>query len=249
MQSIDLNCDLGEGMPDDELLMCLISSANIACGGHAGDEDSMKLTVNLALQHKVAIGAHPSYPDKKNFGRFDLLGAGITAADLVNITGDQLESLQKICLEEGASLHHVKPHGALYNRLARDEEAAGFFCEAVRDFNSSLLIYGLSGSRMEKIATDAGLTFIHEVFADRTYREDGSLTPRSEPGALIEEPDACLFQLTDMLERKSVRSTTGNRIPVRADTVCLHGDGTHAVEFATLICKMLAEKNISVKTC
>lgn len=247
MQSIDLNCDLGEGMPHDEALMRFISSANIACGGHAGDPDSMKHTVKLAKQFGVAAGAHPSYPDKENFGRKDLLDLELRPKDLFDITLTQIQSLDKICVEEEVLLQHVKPHGALYNRLAGDEEAAGFFCEAVYQFNPDLLVFGLSGSRMEKIATNAGLTFIHEVFGDRTYREDGSLTPRNLPGALIDDAAACAAKLTDMIERKQVRTNTGKLIPILADTVCLHGDGKHAVEFAAAIRQILSQMHIAIK--
>jgi 5-oxoprolinase (ATP-hydrolysing) subunit A len=246
---VDLNCDMGEGMPTDAAIFPFISSANIACGGHAGDEDTMRRTIELALQHNVAIGAHPSYPDRANFGRIDMLdhdpdhpdhdpttpGARLYLRDLAGILTSQLGQLQKVCTSFGTRLRHVKPHGALYNRAAKDAAVSDVICQTILAFDPSLLLYGLSGSEMKRRAQASGLRFVSEVFADRTYREDGSLTPRTEPHALIEDPAAAVQQVLKML-----------RPPFSADTICIHGDGLHAVEFARTIHGMLLQNGISI---
>lgn len=241
---IDLNCDMGEGMPTDAAIFPFISSANIACGAHAGDEDTMRRTIELALQYDVAIGAHPSYPDRANFGRLDMLdpatpGARLQLHDLSATLTDQLAQLQKVCASFGTRIRHVKPHGALYNRAARDATVSAIICKAILDFDPSLLLYGLSGSEMKNQAAAAGLTFVSEVFADRTYREDGSLTPRTEPNALIDDTAAALKQVLQMVNEGTVTTQSGAIIPIAADTICLHGDGPHAVTFAKRISEEL----------
>lgn len=269
MLSIDLNCDMGEGMDNDAAIMPFISSANIACGYHAGDEDTMRHVVEEALKHNVAIGAHPSYPDRENFGRVDILDhddrfsrnhsdrpgtsleelpdrPGIRPEDLPNIIIDQLGALQKVCTGYGTRLHHVKPHGALYNRAARDAAVSALVCKAIKEFDSSLLLYGGSGSIMEMEAERYGLSFVREVFADRTYREDGSLTPRGEADALIEDSGLAIRQVLKMIREGRVAATSGKEIPLIAETVCIHGDGDHAAEFARMIHEALAQNWISV---
>jgi len=232
---IDLNCDMGEGMETDAAIFPYISSANIACGYHAGDPDTMRRTVELALRHHVAIGAHPSYPDRANFGRLDMLGQGVTLEEIPDLVVDQLIVLQAVCEEFGTRLHHVKPHGALYNRAARDAAVSALICRAVREFDASLKLYGLSGSVTGEEAARHGLVFVHEVFADRTYLPDGSLTPRSMPGALIEDEGQAMAQVRRMVEEGRVNVAGGGEIEIRAETVCLHGDGAHAVAFARMI--------------
>jgi len=247
---IDLNCDMGEGMENDGLLMPFISSANIACGSHAGDADVMRRTVEMALEQNVVIGAHPSYPDRENFGRVDLLdpGAGSTfqLEELTGIIIHQLDALQKICRDAGARLHHVKPHGALYNRAAKDPLVSAWICRAVKAFDPSLLLYGLSGSHMQMEAERSGVPFVHEVFADRTYREDGSLTPRSEPHALIEDPQQALRQVLKMVQEGKVEAVRGKEINLEARTICIHGDGSQAVAFAGLIHTALLQRGVVV---
>ncbi|HEX9508889.1 MAG TPA: 5-oxoprolinase subunit PxpA [Puia sp.] len=235
--SIDLNCDMGEGMETDAAIFPFISSANIACGYHAGDADTMRRTVELALKHQVAIGAHPSYPDRDHFGRIDILGMTLSPEELPGILVDQLILLQAICDEFGVRLHHVKPHGALYNRAAKDAAVSALICRAIREFDPSLLLYGLSGSQLKKEADRLELSFVSEVFADRTYREDGSLTPRTEPGALIEDPEQAARQVLKMVGDPSIL----------AETVCLHGDGSHAAQFARMIHATLSEKGIEIR--
>jgi UPF0271 protein len=239
---MDLNSDMGEGMATDEAIFPYISSANISCGYHAGDADIMRRTVEMALRHHVAIGAHPSYPDRANFGRVDMLGKGVVLEEIVGLVVDQLIVLQAICDEFGTRLHHVKPHGALYNRAARDVEVSALICRAIREFDPSLQLYGLSGSVMGTEASRHGLVFVNEVFADRTYQADGSLTPRTSPGALIEDAGQSLMQVRRMVKEGKVVAVTGEEIDIVAETVCLHGDGDHAVEFAKMIFEALSKK-------
>jgi len=241
---IDLNCDLGEGYPNDAALMPLISSANIACGFHAGDADTMRRTVDLALEYGIAIGAHPGFDDRENFGREPQRLSKQASYDLVTT---QLEKLQAVAHASGAALHHVKPHGALYNMAAKDPELAFVIAHAVLDFNPALILYGLSGSASIAQARALGLATASEVFADRSYQPDGSLTPRSQSGALIGDTQKCLEQVWDMIQKKSVRAVDGAVVPIVAETICLHGDGEHAVEFAGAVRAFLLKKKIAVQ--
>ncbi len=264
-EAVDLNCDMGEGMSTDAAIFPFISSSNIACGGHAGDADTMRRTVELALRHGVAIGAHPSYPDRVNFGRIDILDRPLRRVDLPGLIYEQLHRLQSICREFGTRMRHVKPHGALYNRAAGDADVSALIVRAVVDLDPSLLLFGLSGGETQRIAGESGLRFISEVFADRTYQPDGSLTPRSEPGALIEDPARAVAQVLQMVQEGRVetveRAGSGGEeragdgrasepgegtVAIRAETICLHGDGSHAVEFAGLIHGVLTGKGIRV---
>lgn len=253
MLSIDLNGDMGEGMENDSAIMPFISSVNIACGYHAGDETIMRRTVELALTHRVAIGAHPSYPDREHFGRVDRLDPGtppfpvIGMADLPEILTDQLARLVRICHASGGRLHHVKLHGALYNRAARDQAVSAILCETLRGFDPSLIIYGLSGSSMGEEAARRGLRFVHEAFADRGYDEDGSLTPRGRPNALIEDPASAASRALTMIRDGRVATTDGKIIPLRAETICIHGDGAHAVEMIRAIRETMNQAAVAVK--
>lgn len=248
MPAIDLNCDLGEGYPSDALLMPWISSANIACGYHAGDMDTMKRTVALCMQHNVAIGAHPSYPDRENFGRIDMMDVHLSVQDLPYIIEDQIILLQEICIEAGAKLHHVKPHGALYNRAAKDKFVSEAICVAIKVIDPTLILYGLSGSEMEAVAYTTGLHFMREVFADRTYQNDGSLRPRNYADALITDTDQSLQQVLQMIDEGTVRTVDNKIIPIRAETICIHGDGAHAMEFARRINEEMLRNGIAVKS-
>jgi 5-oxoprolinase (ATP-hydrolysing) subunit A len=245
MPTIDLNCDMGEGIGNDDDIMPFVSSANIACGYHAGDEDTMRKTVDSAIKNNVAIGAHPSFFDRKNFGRTEMKMAGDEIYDLVLL---QLRTIDKIINEKNAKLHHVKPHGALYNMSAKDSSIAQAIAQAVKDFNESLILFGLSGSVSISVAQEIGLKTAKEVFADRTYQDDGSLTPRSQAGALVEDEGKLMQQLLQMIQEKAVTTVTGKRIPIVGDTVCIHGDGKHAVEFAKTINEQLRVKGIEIKT-
>jgi UPF0271 protein len=243
MTTIDLNCDLGEGCGSDAELMRYISSANIACGFHAGDGDTMRRTVELALENGVAIGAHPGYADPENFGRTPM---NLAPAEVRQLIFDQLEALKRVCDPLGAKIRHLKPHGALYNQAAKDRELASAVIEAVAEWDRDLIFYGLSGSEMISEAEKVGLRTASEVFADRTYQSDGSLTPRTEPNALITETETSVTQVLDMIRYGRVRSTDAIMVAIKCETICLHGDGDHAVEFACLIRKKLETEGVKV---
>lgn len=240
---IDLNCDMAEGVGNESELMPFITSANIACGYHAGNEDLMKSTVDLCLKHGVAVGAHPSFPDRKNFGRTNM---DLPAEQIMKIITDQLQILKKIAHRQGAKLHHVKPHGALYNMAAKDKKLAYAIALAVKNFDGELTYYGLAQSVMITEAEELNLKVAHEVFADRTYQPDGSLTPRTLPNALIENDEEALAQSIRLIKAHKVKSVSGVDIDLKADTLCLHGDGKHAVQFARLIHARLVSEKIAI---
>jgi UPF0271 protein len=227
--SIDLNCDMGEGIGNDEDLMPFISSANIACGFHAGNGETIRHTIDLAKQFGVHIGAHPSFRDRENFGRKEIR---MVPEKLYALIIEQLIKLDLIAKERGVSIHHVKPHGALYNMASRDAAMAKIIAQAVSDFDERMILYGLSGSALVREAQALGLTTWSEVFADRTYQDDGSLTPRSHDNALIEDEEKCIQQVQQIIQEGRVTTVTGNQIPLVAQTICIHGDGKHAVRFA-----------------
>jgi len=244
MQYIDINCDMGEGIGNESFIMPFISSANIACSFHAGDEAEMKRVVELCLQLNVAIGAHPSFYDKQNFGRIEM---NLSANEIQQLIKEQLYILNNIVLAAGGKLHHVKPHGALYNMAAKDVGIAAAIAGAVKDFDSALVYYGLSGSVMIEAALKAGLSTANEVFADRTYQPDGSLTPRTESGALVTNPNEAIQQVLQIIQEKKVTAINGEKIAMQADTICIHGDGMHAVEFAKKIHQRLVATGIQIQ--
>lgn len=244
MHTIDLNCDMGEGLPNDALLMPCISSANIACGYHAGNETIMKRTVELALLNRVAIGAHPGFADKANFGRTEIQ---LPLEEIYNLVAEQVHLLQIIAERAGAKLQHVKPHGALYNMSAKDPAWATIIAKAVFDLDSNLILFGLSGSHSITEAKKAGLKTANEVFADRTYQSDGSLTSRSQTNALIEKAEQSIQQVLQMIQQQTVTSIANKQVPIIAETICLHGDGAHAVNFASAINQALRKFHISIK--
>ncbi|WP_047250147.1 5-oxoprolinase subunit PxpA [Chromobacterium subtsugae] len=226
---IDLNADLGEDCGDDAALLEHVSSANIACGWHAGSADTMLQVVRMALRRGVAIGAHPSFPDRENFGRREMqLPPDAVRAGVLY----QLGALDAIVRAEGGEMRHVKPHGALYNQAARDPALAAALARAIRDFNPRLRVIGLAGSGFLAACRAEGLDARREVFADRGYRADGSLVPRGAPGALLDSAEAVLAQVSDMALRQRVIAVSGESVPLRADSICLHGDGPHAAAFA-----------------
>lgn len=241
--SADLNCDIGEGIGNDEDIMPFISSANIACGYHAGDKSTMKHTVDLCIKYNVAIGAHPSFCDKENFGRTDI---HLPLSEVYDLVTKQIHLLNEIVKKAGAKLHHLKPHGALYNMAARSSKLAAIIALAVKDVNETLMVYGLSGSHIISEAKAIGLKTASEVFGDRTYRDDGSLTPRSKHNALIEDGNKVVQQALQMIKEKTVTSVSGKIIPVIAETICIHGDGKHAVEFSKLIHDALIKEKIKI---
>lgn len=238
MPTIDLNCDLGEGAGHDGELMPLVTSANIACGAHAGNRETMAAAVALAAAHGVAIGAHPGFPDRENFGRIE---RATTPAEVNRIVQAQIEQLAAIA---GPALRHVKLHGALYNQVARDAGLAGPLAEELARTWPRLVVFALAGSALAAAARARGLRVAEEVFADRTYRRDGTLTPRSLPGAMITDPGLAVAQVLRMVREGRVRATDGTDVAVRADTVCVHGDGAHAVVFARRLNAALREAGI-----
>ena len=223
---------MGEGMDTDAMVMPFITSANIACGYHAGDAAVMQQTVELCLKHNVTIGAHPSFFDRKNFGRTEM---ELDIREVYDLISQQLFILNEITEGFDVKLNHVKPHGALYNMSARNIELANIIAKAVKDFDASLILFGLSGSHSINEANAIDLKTASEVFADRTYQDDGSLTPRSQPNALIEDTDKAIQQVLQMIKEGTVTTISGKIIPIVAETICIHGDGKHAVEFAEAI--------------
>ncbi|TCC97422.1 5-oxoprolinase subunit PxpA [Pedobacter psychroterrae] len=245
----DLNCDMGESfgaytMGNDEAIMPFISSVNIACGFHAGDPATMQMTVKAAIRHGLKIGAHPGFPDLQGFGRREMK---LSATEVYNITLYQIGALSAFVKAEGSALHHVKPHGALYNMAAVNPELADAIAEAVYAANPSLILYGLSGSELIKSAERRGLNVKNEVFADRTYKQDGTLTPRSQAGALINDSKTAINQVMRMVKEGIVTSSEGLDIAIRADTICLHGDGGHALELAREISHRFKQEGIIVR--
>jgi UPF0271 protein len=237
--TIDFNCDLGEGGGADGELMPWIISANIACGGHAGDVVTMRETVALAEAHGVAVGAHPGFLDRENFGRRE---QELTAGALRELVTSQIEALRGC-----GSVRHVKPHGALYNQAARDPEMAKIIAEAVYENDPKLILVGLAGSELVRAGRKRGLRVANEVFADRTYQADGSLTPRSRSDAVITDEAAAVAQVVRMLREGWVRSTDGSTVPIEADTVCLHGDGPKAVAMARRLNEALRDSGIKIR--
>ncbi|HQZ49705.1 MAG TPA: 5-oxoprolinase subunit PxpA [Chitinophagaceae bacterium] len=233
----DINCDLGEGIGNDALIIPFITSANIACGYHAGDIDTMHQTIAICLKHNVSIGAHPSFLDRENFGRTEI---NLPVDDLYELLTQQLIIFSEVADIFDKTINHVKPHGALYNMSAKDAFIANIIAKAVNDFDSNLILYGLSGSHSISVANRMGLKTASEVFADRTYQDDGSLTPRSKHDALIIDADKMIQQVSQMINDGTVTTVSGKSIPIKAETICIHGDGKHAVEFAKAIHKLLS---------
>lgn len=244
MPSIDFNCDMGEGIGNDEAIIPFISSANIACGYHAGNEDIIRTAVELAIKNKVAIGAHPSFFDKENFGRTEM---NLSLGEIYDLVILQLRTIAKIIRKSKSKLHHVKPHGALYNMSAKDPTIAKTIAEAVKDFDDKLIVFGLSGTCSVTEASKIGLKTANEVFADRSYQDDGSLTPRSHQNALIEDVDKAIEQVLQIALEKTVTSVNGRKIALVADTVCIHGDGKNAIQFASAIYQGLKQNHVDIK--
>ncbi|MCK6617060.1 MAG: LamB/YcsF family protein [Cyclobacteriaceae bacterium] len=241
--TIDLNCDMGEGMPNDAAIMPYISSANIACGYHAGDEATMRKTIDMCLKYNVAIGAHPGFNDKPNFGRVPMQ---LTSDDLYQLVQKQLQIIDKICKEKNAVLHHVKPHGALYNMAAKDNAMSRTIAQAVKDYNPKLIYYGLSGSVMIAEAKALGLKTANEVFADRVYQEDGSLLPRTFAGAQISSSEQSVEQVMNLINGFVV-ATNGRRLKLQADTICMHGDEPGAAQLAEQLHSKLHQLRVQIR--
>ena len=242
---VDLNCDLGEGAGSDEAILPLVTSANIACGFHAGGPAEMRRTVRAAIEHGVAIGAHPGLPDRENFGR---VPRPITPDEAYEMVVYQVGALDGFVRTAGGggTMSHVKPHGALYNMAAADAALADAIAKAVHAIDPDLVLVGLSGSELIRAGQRTGLATASEVFADRSYQPDGSLTPRDRPGAILTDVSRVVQQAIDLVRKQQVRATNGTDIPVHAETICIHGDGAHAVEFARAIRRGLADAGITI---
>jgi 5-oxoprolinase (ATP-hydrolysing) subunit A len=244
MTRIDLNCDLGEGAGHDAELMPFITSANIACGGHAGNVTSMRTALELAARHGVAAGAHPGFNDPAHFGRREL---PMPPSEVHDLVVDQIRALLGVARVVGTGLVHVKPHGALYNLAARDPAVARAVAGAVREVDAQLVLYGLAGSRLPEAGRACGLRVASEIFADRSYEPDGSLTPRTETGALVVDEHAAAAQVLTALRDGWLRARDGTRLELRADTVCVHGDGPRAVTLARTLRTELTKAGIELR--
>jgi len=237
--AVDLNADLGEGGGNDAAVMPWITSANIGCGGHAGDEATMRATVALAQAHGVAIGAHPGYADREHFGRREL---DLSLAAVAVQVREQIEALARL-----APVRHVKLHGALYHRAAHESAMAATIAEVVRMAGRERVLYAPPGSELVRAGRTAGLTVAEEVFADRAYRRDGSLVPRGQPGAMIDEETMAAAQVLRMLREGVVRTVEGEEMRIAADTVCVHGDGARAAMLAKRLREALAAAGVAVR--
>ncbi|MFT8319048.1 MAG: 5-oxoprolinase subunit PxpA [Sporolactobacillus sp.] len=250
MAQIDLNCDLGESfgrysIGNDLDILPLISSANVACGFHAGDFSVMARTVALALENETAIGAHPGLPDLQGFGRRKM---EVTPEDIYDMVVYQIGALQAVTAAQKGILHHVKPHGALYHMASEDSGDAEAVVRAITDVNPRLLLFAMAGSRLAEAGERSGLHVIHEVYADRTYQPDGSLTPRSQRNALITDTDQAIQQVLQMVLKGSVTAVNGDILPIQAETICVHGDGRAALAFVERIRKECQTREIEIKS-
>ena len=245
---IDLNCDIGEDETEastalDRELMRFISSCSIACGGHAGSEHTMRRTAASALDAGLRIGAHPSYPDRENFGRqsMSISGTALSAA----IT-EQTAALKTIVNELGGKLSFVKPHGALYNDMARDAELTSLVVTTIKEFDPTLKIMGLAGSHCSAICEDLAMPFLGEAFADRRYADDGQLSPRSQDGAVITQPETAVEQILSIVEHARVESINGKWLPLQAQSICVHSDTPGALEHLMLISNQLSLRGLTI---
>jgi UPF0271 protein len=249
MKYIDLNCDMGElaeaiGDGTQEGLMPWLTSVNIACGGHAGDERMMQATIEQAVRYKLAIGAHPGYPDRENFGRIELKVPMAAVADFVF---EQVRTLAEIAARCGARLTHVKAHGALYNQAVRDEQLAAAVAEGVARWSRDTILVGLAGSPMLDVFKNAGFEVAAEAFADRRYEPDGTLRSRKFADALIRDPGEAARQALSIVEEGRVTASDGGEIRVAAQTICIHGDTPGATEIAAAVASMLRDAGVSVR--
>ena len=248
MFCVDLNCDLGESfgrytLGMDEEVIPMITSANVACGFHASDPLVMQKTVALAKEAGIAIGAHPGFPDLAGFGRRNM---AVTPAEAKADVMYQIGALKAFAEAEGMKLQHVKPHGALYNMAAKDYELSRAICEGIKAIDDNLIVLALSGSETVRAARDLGLKVALEVFADRAYEEDGSLVNRRKAGAMITDENEAIARVIRMIKEGKVTAITGRDIPIKADSVCVHGDGEKAIAFVSEIRKALTAEGITI---
>ncbi len=249
MYCVDLNSDLGESfgrytIGNDDKIIPLITSANVACGYHASDPVVMNETLAQAKAAGIRVGAHPGYPDLMGFGRRNM---SVSPAEAKAYTLYQLGALDAFCRAHKMKMQHVKPHGALYNMAAKDYELSQAICEAVKEFDDGLIILALSGGELARAAKDMGLRTALEVFADRAYEEDGSLVNRRKEGAMITDEEEAIARVIRMIKEKKVTAVTGKDIPIQADSVCVHGDGAKALAFVERIRGALAREGVEIR--
>jgi len=249
MYQIDLNCDLGESfgrytLGMDEEVIPYISSANIACGYHASDPIIMEKTVQLAKANGVHVGAHTGFPDLLGFGRRNM---ELSPKEAKAYTMYQIGALHGFCRAEGVALHHVKPHGAFYNMAAKDFELSCAICEGIASIDFNIILLGLGNSQMEKAANAVGIKFKQEFFADRAYEDDGSLVSRNKTGAVIDDEEVAISRVVDMIKKGIVKSINGKELEIKADSICVHGDGAKAVSFVKMIRQTLEASGIEIK--
>lgn len=242
-KTIDINADVGEGLNNEAQLMPFLSSCNIACGGHAGDESTMTSVVKLAEQHQVKIGAHPSFPDKANFGRLQM---DISIVDLLESLKNQVDALLKILNTENVSLHHIKPHGALYNLANTDKGYAELVISLMKHYDKSIKLYAPYESVVAKMAESEGVDVVFEAFADRNYNEDLTLVSRTQPNALIEDERQMGDHVLNMVLNDQVKTVNGIEKHILAATICFHGDHPHAAHHLQVLTKQLTKKNIQI---
>lgn len=247
--TVDLNCDLGESfgaypLGNDEAVLQYVTSANIACGFHAGDPAVMRKTVKLALAKNVAVGAHPGLPDLVGFGRREM---AVSAEEVFAMVVYQVGALWAFVQVEGGRLHHVKPHGALYNMAAVNKTLAEAVAQAVYKISPHLILYGLAGSELIRAGQQLGLPTASEVFADRTYQPDGTLTPRKLAHSTLTRKEEAAAQVLRMVSEGKVRALSGEEVSIQADTICIHGDGPHALEFASYIHQTLLHEGVTLQ--
>ena len=237
---ININCDLGEGLNNEHIIMPLINSCNIACGGHAGDSNSMIECVEISIKNEVLIGAHPSYPDRENFGRKKI---DISRFELYYSLLDQIERLNSIAKSYGTKLHHIKAHGALYNQMFTDRDLSDFYLDTIKSFQEECYIYIPYNSQIEKSALEKGYRIMYEAFGDRLYNDNLSLVSRDNKDALINTPKSVIDQIYNIIDSKKIKSINGIYQSIKADTICIHSDTDNAVEILKEINKVF--KNIN----
>lgn len=242
-RTVDLNADIGEGAAHDDAVLREVTSANVACGAHAGGPAEMRRTILRCLELGVAVGAHPGFEDREHFGRREL---ALPAAEVTALVARQLERIARIADEEGATLAHVKAHGALYNIAARDEEVALAIADAVRAHDERLVVFGLAGSRMVAAAARRGLSVAAEAFLDRGYMPDGSLVPRTRPDALLHDPEEAARRAVAMVHEGRVTAVDGTTVVLRPDTCCVHGDGENAAALIARVRRALEDAGVAI---
>lgn len=243
MISIDINCDIGEGVGNEAQLLPLITSCNIACGGHAGDTNSMWQIALMAKKQKVLIGAHPSYPDRENFGRNSI---NISKVELKKSILSQIEDLNTVLKSLGTPLNHIKPHGALYNDVAGSKELALVFLDSIEKYRNNVFLYVPYNSKIEEEALRLGFRIKYEAFADRNYNDDLSLVSRKDPRALLQDPNAVMVHVLHMVKKGEVLTLSGKALKIKADTYCIHGDSPSTLQILTYLSKHLPKNQISI---